>query len=74
MLSCPHCARDMFQSDASRMKLKLSRSVVVLHKSSGEVEINCPHCRGAVMLGKLDGLSLRKAVPRLVVRPMGSGA
>lgn len=70
MINCPHCSVPMFREDESRTKLKLGRSVVVLHKAQAEVEVNCPHCHRGVVLGTL-GLSLRKAQPRLVVRPLG---
>jgi hypothetical protein len=66
---CPHCQMSLFAPGSSRDKLKISRTVVVLHKGGG-VEVNCPHCRRGVMLGTLDTITLQKALPRLIVRPI----
>lgn len=69
--SCPHCQQPMFRRSESGNKAKLGRSAVVLHKS-GDIEVNCPRCRRGVILGRLDDLTMRKAQPRLIVRPSGA--
>ncbi len=50
-------------------RLKLRTRITVLHKS-GDVEVNCQHCGGGVVLGQLTKVALTKsthAAPRFVV-------
>jgi hypothetical protein len=68
MNNCPHCQQPVFRRSDSGGKVKLGRSAVVLHKS-GDIEVNCPRCRRGIVLGRLDSVLMRKAAPRLVVRP-----
>lgn len=65
-LPCPHCAQPLLRASAEGSKLRARTRIVVLHKAAGEVELNCDCCGGAVIIGHLRELSLRKAV-RLVV-------
>jgi hypothetical protein len=51
-------------------KLRARTSILVLSKSL-DVEINCSHCGNGVVLGRLEDVVLRKAAPRLVLRPIG---
>jgi hypothetical protein len=57
----------MFRKSESGSKAKLARSPVIVHKS-GDIEANCPRCRRGVIIGSAAAV-LRKAQPRLVVRP-----
>lgn len=58
----------MFRKSETGDKLKLGRTMIVLHKS-GDIEVNCVRCRRAVIIGKLaGGAVLRKAGPRLHIR------
>ena len=69
MHDCPHCQQPLFRKSANGSKAKLSRTAVVLHNNSSEVEINCPSCRRGVVLGSLSEVKLRKAdPPSLIVR------
>lgn len=68
-MNCPHCLRTMFVKSSGGAKLKARTSILVVHPTTGEAEINCASCGGGVVVGKL-ALSLRKAIPRLVVRPL----
>lgn len=45
--SCPHCNAVILSERDGRAKLRTA--IVVLHKS-GDVEVNCPSCRRAVLL------------------------
>ena len=64
---CPHCAQPLFVAGHNGAA-KIGRTALVLHKS-GDVEANCGRCRAAVIIGRLESLALRKAAPRLVIRP-----
>lgn len=49
MNACPTCSGALFTLSKDETKLKATTSVILLHKS-GEVEINCPHCKCGVIL------------------------
>ncbi|HEY5552421.1 MAG TPA: hypothetical protein VIK52_11065 [Opitutaceae bacterium] len=67
-MNCPHCQVPMFLKSAGGTKLKARTNILVVHPQSGDAEINCTSCGGAVVVGQLS-VSLRKARPRLVIRP-----
>ena len=67
-MNCPHCQEPIFLKSAGGTKLKARTNILVLHPTSHEAEINCLRCGGAIVLGKLE-VALRKARPRLVIRP-----
>jgi len=67
--SCPYCSLAMFRSAANGERLKAPTSMLIVHKS-GEVEINCRHCKHGVLLPLVlaDGaFALKKSEPRYVV-------
>lgn len=64
-MNCPHCEQPLLRASSDGSKLRARTKIVVLHKSA-EVEINCDTCGGPVILGKLEGVELKKAV-RFVV-------
>jgi DNA-directed RNA polymerase subunit RPC12/RpoP len=74
-MDCPHCGHAVLRKGSRGDKLKARTSMLVLHKS-GDVEVNCPHCRRGVLLPLSfadslfkGGFTLRKAyAPRLIVR------
>lgn len=75
MNDCPHCGNPVFKSSSNGTKLKAKTSMIVLHKS-GEVEINCGHCRKGVLVplqpvGNPQPLQKANA-PRLVVSKTSS--
>lgn len=65
MNACPHCDKPVFRAEGG--KAKLGRTIVVLHKG-GDLEVNCPHCRSGIVVGRLESVALRKATPRLIIR------
>ncbi len=66
---CPHCHLPLFRKSETGDKLKVGRTMVVLHRG-GDVEVNCPRCKGGVIVGRLEApAALRKAQPRLHIRP-----
>lgn len=70
-MKCPHCDKPVFTPSAGGTKLKARTRIVVMHKSTGDVEINCSHCGHGVLLplAPAGDPVLRKARgPRLVAR------
>lgn len=66
---CPYCSMTMFRSAAGGARLKAPTSMLIVHKS-GEVEINCKHCKHGVLLPlvlALGAFELKKSEPRYVV-------
>ena len=66
-LNCPHCGGAIFHLSKSGDRLKAPTSMIVLHKGDGGVEINCPGCKGGVIipLVPVEGdMELRKALPK----------
>ena len=62
---CPWCEKVVFKLSKDGSRIKAPTSILVLHKS-GDVEINCGHCRKGVLLplaAKEGHKQLRKAVP-----------
>lgn len=49
MEDCPNCEGKLFRASKDARKVKARTSMLILHKS-GEVEINCPHCKQGVLL------------------------
>lgn len=68
MSECPHCQQPVFRRDSTGNKAKLGRTPFVLHKS-GDIEVNCPRCRRGIIVGRIVEPVMKKAQPRLVVRP-----
>lgn len=71
---CPYCGEPIFRSAAAGERLKAPTSMLVLHKS-GEVEINCRHCKHGVFLPLVlheGAFELRKSEPRYVVGLTGT--
>lgn len=73
-LACPHCAAQMFKATADGTRLRARTPIIVLHKGTNAVEINCAACgRGVYLPFEIKGESatLSKALPapplRLVV-------
>ena len=63
-LQCPHCDVQVFRKSKSGSRYKARTSILVLHKS-GDVELNCPSCKRAIILPatfKTDNRQLRKAI------------
>jgi len=68
---CPHCGKPVFRKSADGSKLKARTRIVVLHKASGTVEINCESCGKGILLPVTASAdtAIRKAeMPRLVAR------
>lgn len=68
MTDCPYCGEPVFTMAKDGDRLKARTSILVLHKS-GEVEINCPHCKQGLIvpLAAISGdKQLRKARVRQV--------
>ena len=71
MNGCPHCGKAVFRASADGSKLKARTRIVVLHKSTGAVEINCDACGKGILLplAMSPDTQIRKAeMPRLVAR------
>ena len=66
-MNCPHCQQPVFRKSGNNGKVKVNTSIFVLHKG-GEAEINCPRCRRGIIIGRIETVQMRKAMPRLVVR------
>lgn len=49
-LHCPHCDCQLFRATHDGSKLKARTSILVLHKGTNDVEINCPACSRGVFL------------------------
>jgi hypothetical protein len=49
MIQCPHCDGQVFALAKEGDRLKARTSIIVLHKS-GDVEINCTHCKKGILL------------------------
>lgn len=47
-LTCPYCDVGLFQGKGD--KLKMRTRILVVRKSSGCVETNCPSCKKALIL------------------------
>ncbi len=65
-MKCPHCGGVLFRKSQDGDRLKAPTSMLVLHRG-GDVEINCPGCKGGVIipLVPVEGdMELRKALPR----------
>ena len=71
LLACPHCDTQLFRATRDGSRMKLRTSIVVLHKS-GDVEVNCPHCKHGVIIPLVPAPGppvLKKAdEPKLIVR------
>jgi ribosomal protein S27AE len=69
---CPHCGKAVFRASADGRKLKAKTRILVLHKATGEAEINCGNCGKGVIIPLVlaEGtVELRKGEPpRLVAR------
>lgn len=62
---CPWCERAIFKLSKDGSRIKAPTSCLVLHKS-GDVEINCGHCKKGVIIplaAKEGQKSLKKALP-----------
>ena len=70
-LACPHCACEVFKSAEGGLKLKARTSILVLHKGTNDVEINCPGCSRGILVPLMptSDIQIRKAAPpRFVAR------
>lgn len=47
---CPHCGAELFSRSGDGQRLVLPKTALVLHKGSGDVEVNCPRCKNGVLL------------------------
>ncbi|MDQ3171086.1 MAG: hypothetical protein M3Q55_13195 [Acidobacteriota bacterium] len=47
MTGCPHCGVEIARESGDKTKIRTS--IVVLHKGGG-IEINCPACKGGIII------------------------
>ncbi len=50
MKYCPHCNASVFNPSPDGERLKAQTSIVVIHKSSSVIEINCSVCKNGIEL------------------------
>jgi hypothetical protein len=70
MALCPHCHHPVFRVSRNGDRAKARTPILVLHKS-GEAEINCPNCKKAVIVGKMEETRLEKVFqrPKFIISP-----
>lgn len=60
-MKCPFCNSDVFALSQDGERLKANTSMLVLHKATNEVEINCATCKNGILLPLMvTGSELRK--------------